>query len=127
MAIHLRFRLQSGTHAVLLRSVYHVAGFAALEGEPQDYFLGWLRFHGKLTPVFDLNRVVCEAPTPETLGSRIMVLEAGPDAPVSYIGLFAAGVTDTISDKDPEVTRLDLSGYLPMLYTLIPDLPGERA
>ena len=103
-----------------------MAGFAALEGEPQDYFLGWLRFHGKLTPVFDLNRVVCEARTPETFGSRIMVLEAGPNAPVPYIGLLAAGVTDTISVNDPGVKPLDLTGYLVMLYSLIPDLPGER-
>lgn len=104
-----------------------MAGYAALEGEPQDYFLGWLRFHGKFMPVFDLNRVVCEAPTPETFGSRIMVLEAGPSAPAPFIGLLAAGVTDTISANDPEAKPLDLSGYLPMLYTLIPDLLGDRS
>ncbi|HWE84465.1 MAG TPA: chemotaxis protein CheW [Terracidiphilus sp.] len=126
MALHLRFRLQSGTHAVPLRSVYRVAGFAALDGEPQDYFLGWLRFHGKFTPVFDLNQVICEMPTLETFGSRIMVLEAGPDAPVSYIGLLAAGVTDTISADDPAANPLDLTSYLQMLYALIPDLPGEQ-
>ena len=126
MAIHLRFRLESGVHSVPLRSVHRVAGFAALDGDAEDYFLGWLRFHGKLTPVFDLNRVVCETPTEETFGSRIMVLEAGPNAPVPYIGLLAAGVTDTISANDPGVKPLDLAGYLAMLYMLIPDLPGER-
>jgi chemotaxis signal transduction protein len=125
MALHLRFQLQSGTHSVPLKSVHRVAGFAALEGEPEDYFLGWLRFHGKLMPVFDLNRVVCEAPTPETFGSRIMVLEAGPDAPAPYIGLLAAGVTDTISANDPGVKSLDLTGYLAMLNALIPAPPGE--
>lgn len=126
MALQLGFRLQSGTHAVPLGRVHRVTGFATLDGEPLDYFLGWLRFHGKLTPVFDLNRVVCEEPTPETFGSRIMVLEAGPDAPVPYIGLLAAGITDTISADDPGVVPLDLSGYLQMLYPLIPDLPGEQ-
>lgn len=126
MALHLRFRLQSGTHAVPLGSVHRVEGFAALDGKPQDYFLGWMRFHGKLTPVFDLNQVVCDAPTPETFGSRIMVLEAGPDAPVPYIGLLAAGVTDTISADDPGAKPLDLTSYLSMLYMLIPELPGEK-
>lgn len=126
MALHLRFRLQSGTHSIPLEGVHRVAGFAALDGEPQGYFLGWLRFRGKLMPVFDLNQVVCETPTPETFGSRIMVLEAGPDSPVPYIGLLAGGITDTISADDPEVKPLDLTGYLAMLYMLVPDLPGER-
>lgn len=126
MALHLRFRLQSGTHAVPLRSVHRVEGFAALDGEPQDYFLGWMRLHGRLAPVFDLNRIVCETPTPETFGSRIILLEAGPDAPVPFIGLLAAGVTDTISADDPGVKPLDLAGYLPMLYMLIPAPPGEQ-
>jgi len=127
MALYLRFRLQSGTHSVPLLSVHRVAGFAALDGEPQDYFLGWLRFHGKLMPVFDLNQVVCEAPTPETFGSRIMVIESGPDAPAQFIGLLAAGITDTASANDPGVMPLDLNSYLPMLYTLIPAPPGEPA
>lgn len=126
MALHLRFRLHSGTHSVPLRSVYRVAGFAALDGEPQDYFLGWLQFHGKPAPVFDLNRVICEAPTPETFGSRIIVFEAPPDAPTRYIGLLAAGVTDTTSANEPGVKPLNLASYLAMLCLLIPDLPRER-
>jgi chemotaxis signal transduction protein len=125
MALHLRFRLQSGAHAVPLRSVHGVAGYASLVGEPDDYFLGWLRFHGKLMPVFDLNRVVCETPTEATFGSRIIVLECGEGAPAPYIGLLAAGVTDTVAGNDPEVTPLELSGYLDMLYTLIPEPPRE--
>jgi chemotaxis signal transduction protein len=125
MAVHLRFRLQSGTHSVPLRTVHGVAGYATLVGEPEDYFLGWLKFHGKLTPVFDLNRVVCEAETEATFGTRIMVLDCGADGPVPYIGLLAAGVTDTVSDSDPGVTPLDLRAYLEMLHTLIPEPPRE--
>ncbi len=125
MALHLRFRLQSGVHAVPLDAVHRVSGYATLIGEPEDYFLGWLKFHGRLTPVFDLNRVVCESPTEETFGSRIMVLEAGKEAPVPYIGLLAAGVTDTVSGDDPSVKLLDLRLYLDMLYTLIPEPPAE--
>lgn len=123
MATNLRFRLQSGAHAVPLKRVYRVAGFASLAGEPDEYFAGWLRFYGKWTPVFDLNRVLCETPTPEAFGSRIMLVDAGPDAPVPYIGLLAADVTDTVPANDPDVTLLDLDMYLQMLQNFIPAAP----
>jgi hypothetical protein len=123
---NLRFRLQSGPHAVPLKRVYRIAAFASLAGEPEEYFLGWLRFYGKWAPVFDLNRVICEAPTPEEFGSRIMLVDAAPDAPVPYIGLLAPGVTDTASPDDPGVTRLDLDLYLQMLSNFIPALPSVQ-
>jgi hypothetical protein len=104
-----------------------VAGFASLAGEPEEYFLGWLRFQGKWAPVFDLNLVVCESPTPEELGSRIMLVDAEPGAPVPHIGLLAAGVTDTAAPDEPGVTLLDLDLYLQMLSTFIPPLPQVPA
>jgi chemotaxis signal transduction protein len=127
MATSLRFRLQSGPHALPLRRIYRVAGFASLTGEPDEYFLGWLAFHGRQTPVFDLNRVVCDAPTPEEFGSRIIVVEAGPDASVPYVGLLAAGVTDTCGADDPGVTPLDLDLYLQMLSNFIPEAPAQES
>jgi len=126
MAINLRFRLQSGTHALPLRRIYRVAGFASLTGEPDDYFMGWLTFHGRQTPVFDLNRVVCDTPTPEEFGSRIILMEAGPDAPAPYVGLLAAGVTDTCAADDPGVTLFDVDLYLQMLSNFIPALPEQE-
>jgi chemotaxis signal transduction protein len=125
LAANLRFRLQSGPHSVPLTRVYRVAGFAALTGEAEEYFAGWLRFYGKQTPVFDLNRVLCETPTPEEFGSRIIVVDAAPNAPVPYIGLLAPGVTDTVSDKDADVTPLDLDLYLQMLTNFIPTPPAQ--
>jgi chemotaxis signal transduction protein len=126
MATNLRFRLQSGPHAFPLRRIYRVAGFASLTGKPDEYFLGWLTFHGVQTPVFDLNRVVCDAPTPEEFGSRIILVEAGPDAPVPYIGLLAAGVTDTCAAGDPGVTLLDIDLYLQMIANFIPAPPAQE-
>jgi hypothetical protein len=126
MAINLRFRLQSGPHALPLRRVYSVAGFASLTGKPDEYFLGWLTFHGKQAPVFDLNRVVCDTPTPEEFGSRIILVEAGPDAPVHYVGLLAAGVTDTCAADDPGVTLLDIDLYLQMIANFIPAPPASE-
>jgi hypothetical protein len=41
MAMNLRFRLQSGAHAIPLERVYRIAGFASLSGVPDEYFLGW--------------------------------------------------------------------------------------
>jgi len=125
MPINLRFRLQSGAHAIPLRRVYRVAGFASLSGQPEEYFLGWLSFHGRLVPVFDLNRVVCDAPTPEEFGSRIILVEAGPGAPLPYIGLLAAGVTDTCAADDPAVAQLDVELYLQMLSNFIPPATVE--
>jgi chemotaxis signal transduction protein len=122
---NLRLRLQSGPHAVPLTRVYRVAGFAALTGEPDEYFVGWLRFYGRQTPVFDLNRVICETPTPEEYGSRIIVVEAGPGAPVPYIGLLAPGVTDTAAADDKDTTPLDLDLYLQMLSNFIPAPPAQ--
>jgi chemotaxis signal transduction protein len=117
--------LQSGPHAVPLKRVYRVTGFAALAGEPDEYFLGWFRFYGRQTPVFDLNRVICETPTPEDYASRIIVVEAAPDAPVPYIGLLAPGVTDTTGADDKDATLLDLDLYLQMLSNFIPAMPAQ--
>ena len=71
--------------------------------------------------------MVCDQSTPERFGSRIMVLKAAPEAPTAYIGLLAAGVTDTVVLNAGSVERLDLDSYLPMLYTLIPPAPLEPA
>src|SRR5579871_1476970 len=67
----LRLQLASGECAIPLERAYYVAPFATLTGEPDDCFAGWLTFHGHHVPVFDLNRVVCDQPTPERFGSRI--------------------------------------------------------
>jgi chemotaxis signal transduction protein len=120
----LRFALASGAWSIALNRLHHVAGYAALSGEPEDYFLGWLAMRGEQAPVFDLNLVVCDQPTPQHFGSRIMVLKAGRDASTPYIGLLAAGVTDTIMPGPAAVERFDLDSYLPMLYTLIPPVPA---
>jgi chemotaxis signal transduction protein len=127
MPINLRFRLQTGAHAIPLRRVYRVAGFASLAGEPDEYFLGWLSFHGRQVPVFDLNRVVCDAPTPEEFGSRIILVETAPDAAVPHVGLLAAGVTDTCAAEDPAVAPLDVDLYLQMLANFIPPAPAENS
>lgn len=126
MAINLRFRLQSGLHALPLRRIYGVAGFASLAGEPDEYFRGWLTFHGRQMPVFDLNRVVCETPTPEEFGSRIILVDAGLDSPVHYFGLLAPGVTDTCGADDPGITLLDIDLYLQMLCNLVPAPPQKQ-
>jgi chemotaxis signal transduction protein len=125
LAINLRLRLQSGPHAVPLRRVYRIAAYALLAGEPEEYFRGWLRFYGKQMPVFDLNQVICETPTPEEYGSRIIVVDAPAGSPVSYVGLLAPGVTDTVAANEPDVTPLDLDLYLQMLSTFIPAPPGQ--
>ncbi|HEX4757879.1 MAG TPA: chemotaxis protein CheW [Terracidiphilus sp.] len=123
MALQLRFRLQNGQHAIPLARVHSVAGYARLSGEADHYFRGWLRYHGEWTPVFDLNLVACEEPAPETFGTRIFLVAAGPDAPVRLIGLVAAGVTDTVAANDPDVTPFDLDRCLQMLVNLIPPAP----
>jgi len=125
MATSLRFRLQSGPYELPLRRIYRVAGFASLAGEPDEYFRGWLTFHGCVAPVFDLNRVICETPTAEEFGTRIILVEAGPDAPVPYVGLLASGATDTCATDDPGVTPLDLDLYLQMLSNFIPEPPKQ--
>jgi chemotaxis signal transduction protein len=125
--VALRFALSSGTWSIPLHRLHHLAGYATLTGEPDEYFLGWLAMRGEQVPVFDLNLVVCDQPTPERFGSRIMVLKAAPEAPTAYIGLLAAGVTDTVVLSAGSVERLDLDSYLPMLYTLIPPAPLEPA
>jgi chemotaxis signal transduction protein len=125
--IALRLRLASGPCSIPLHRVHTLTGFARLRGEPDDYFLGWLTFHGEPAPVFDLNRVVCDQPTPESFGARIILIETEA-APTRYLGLLAAGVTDTISPRDPDwakVEALDLEMYLPMLYSLIPPVPAS--
>jgi len=123
MATSLRFRLQDGPFALPLRRIYRVAAFASLAGEPDEYFMGWLMFHGRRAPVFDLNRVICETPTAEEFGTRIILVEAGPDASVPYIGLLASGATDTCAADEPGVTPLDLDLYLQMLSNFIPEPP----
>jgi len=125
--IALRLRLHSGPCSIPLDRVHHVTGYATLAGPADDYFLGWLTFHGQQVPVFDLNRVVCDEPTPELFGSRVVLLEAAPDAPVKYVGLLAADLTDTVAANDADVKPLDLDSYLPMLVTLIPAPPVAAA
>ena len=122
----LRFNLSSGTWSIPLQRLHHLAGYATLTGQSEDYFLGWLEMRGEPVPVFDLNFVVCEQPTPEHFGSRIMVLEAAPESPMPYIGLLAAQVTDTIDPSAASIEPLDLDSYLPMLYTLVPAVPAGR-
>lgn len=121
----LRFALSSGVWSIALDRLHHLAAYATLTGEPEDYFLGWLAMSGEQVPVFDLNLVVCDQPTPEHFGSRIMVLKAGPESPTDYIGLLAAGVTDTIAADTAFVEPLDPESYLAMLYTLVPPPPTE--
>ena len=124
----LRLELACGPCAIPLHRAHHLAGFATLTGEPDDCFLGWLTFHGDLVPVFDLNRVVCEQPTPEHFGSRILIVVAGKGSPTALLGLFAGGMTDTISPGDPgfnDIEPLDLDSYLPMLYVLVPPVPAS--
>lgn len=123
MATHLRFQLQSGPHAVPLSRVYRVAAFASLTGKPDEYFAGWLHYSGRMVPVFDLNRVICEASTPEEFGSRIMLVEAPAEARVPHIGLLAPAVTDTMAGDDPGTAKLDLDLYLQMLVNFIPAAP----
>lgn len=125
--IGLRLKLDSGVYSIPLSRVHHLAGYATLTGEPEDYFLGWLRFHGELAPVFDLNRVVCDVATPATFGSRIVLVEAAPGSATRYLGLLASGATDTIAPDAADATELPLDDYLPMLYALIPALPAGAA
>jgi chemotaxis signal transduction protein len=125
--IALRFALASGPCSIPLNRLHHLAGYATLTGEPDDYFLGWLKMRGEFVPVFDLNRVVCDRPTPESLGSRIMVVKASSESPAPYIGLLAAGITDTIESGSEGVEPFDPESYLPMLYSLIPPVPGQPA
>src|SRR5271169_5436756 len=124
MALQLSFRLKSGEHAIALARVYSIVGYAKLSGESDDYFLGWLCFHGEWVPVFDLNRVVCEQPAPETFGTRIILVRADDGAPVRLIGLLAAGVTDTMMAGGTTATLFNVDDYLPMLVNLIPVVPA---
>ncbi len=113
-----------GFCSIPLQRVHQITGYARLTGEPDDYFLGWLTFHHQPVPVFDLNRIVCDQPTPESFGSRILLLETPPGAPTRLLGLVASGVTDTVeADAADLPPPLELNSYLPMLYTLIPQPP----
>jgi chemotaxis signal transduction protein len=123
----LRLALASGLFSIPLQRVDHLAGYATLTGEPDDYFRGWLTFRGDFVPVFDLNRIVCDQPTPENFGSRIILIKTAPGLPAARIGLLAPGVTDTISPDAASAEPLDLDGYLLMLYTLIPPHPAGVA
>jgi len=69
--------------------------------------------------------VVCDQPTPEQFGSRIMVLKAEAGSPAPYIGLLAAEVTDTVLQSALSIEPFDLDSYLPMLYTLVPPIPEQ--
>jgi chemotaxis signal transduction protein len=127
--VALRLSLASGQFSIPLHRIHHLAGYATLEGSPEDYFQGWLIFRGERVPVFDLNLVVCDQPTHESFGSRIMILHASPHSPMPYIGLLAGGITDTLSPDPasgkPSAEELNLDSYLPMLYTLIPPAPDD--
>jgi len=123
-SIGLRLALDSGPCSIPLHRVHHLAGYATLTGEPEDYFRGWLSFRGETVPVFDLNRIVCDQPTPESFGSRIIVLRAAAGSPAPFLGLLAPGITDTVAPGDPSIRPFDLDSYLPMLYTLIPARPA---
>ena len=125
MSTSLQIRLQNGAYAIPLRRVYCVAGFATLSGQPDEYFLGWLIFHGRRVPVFDLNRVVCDAPTAEEFGSRIILVETSPEAPVPCVGLLAGGVTDTCGPENSGTQPLDVDLYLQMLSNFIPPMPAD--
>lgn len=125
--VALRLRLHSGLHSLPLERVHYLAGYATLSGEPEDYFAGWLALHGEQVPVFDLNRVVCDEPTAENFGARIVVIETDAGASVRHIGLLAPELTDTIAANDEAATPIHLDSYLPMLYPLIPALPVESA
>jgi chemotaxis signal transduction protein len=126
----LRVELAGGLFSIPLKRVHHVAAYASLTPDPaggsDDYFLGWLMLRGDWVPVFDLNRIVCDQPTPEHFGSRIIVLRTGDGgAPTLYIGL-AGGVTDTLSPEESKaVEALNLDSYLPMLYTMIRPGPAD--
>jgi hypothetical protein len=123
----LRLELASGPCAIPLHLAHHLTGLATLSGEPDDCFLGWLTLHGSLVPVFDLNRVVCDEPTPERFGTRILIVQGGKGSPTPLVGLVAGGMTDTISPSDPgfsDIETLDLDSYLPMLYALVPPVPA---
>jgi chemotaxis signal transduction protein len=126
MALQLSFRLKSGKHAIPLARVHTIVGNAKLKGESDDYFRGWLCFHGDWVPVFDLNRVVCEDPSPETFGTRIILARPNDIDPVRLIGLLAAGVTDTVAAGDTSAALFNLDDYLPILTNLIPDVPAVR-
>jgi hypothetical protein len=102
--------------------VHRVSAFATLTGQPDEYFAGWLQFCGSMVPVFDLNKVVCEASTPEEFGSRIILVQA-PGAAVPNVGLLAPMVTETINASAPGATPLDLDLYLQMLANFIPAVP----
>jgi chemotaxis signal transduction protein len=124
MATNLLLKLATGDHRIPLAQVHAVAGYATLRGEASDYFAGWLTFHGRDVPVFDLNQVVCEKPTAETFGSRIILVPAADASEFQWIGLLASGVTDTVGTDAPGVVAFDLDLYLPMLMTLIPERPA---
>jgi chemotaxis signal transduction protein len=118
----LRLEMDGAPASLPLDRVRQVIGYAALRGEREDYFLGWLRFRGDDIPVFDLQQVLCEKPTPEDFSSRIILAEAGE----GLIGLLAPGVTDTVARAEPGVTALEWNSFLPMLLPLIP-AATERA
>lgn len=111
--ISLRIRLGSDWYSIALDRIHQVVGYAALAGVPEEYFLGWLTLHGEQVPVFDLTRMVCEEATPEQFGSRIVVVAAGKESATRYVGLLAAGVTDTVATGEVEPLALDM--YLAMV------------
>lgn len=115
--VGLRLTLGCEAYAIPLQQVVELVGYATLEGQPEEYFAGWLMLHGTKIPVFDLSRVVCDLPAPEHFGTRILVVRTKGSG---LIGLLAAGVVDTVEPGAVETLRLDQ--YLPMLETMIPAL-----
>lgn len=120
----LRLELDGAPASLPVDRVHQVVGYATLAGEPDDHFLGWLRFRDHDVPVFDLHMALCERPAAESFGSRIILVETG-ESP-ALIGLLAPGVTDTVQRAEPGVLPLDWNSFLPMLLQLIPAVP-ERA
>jgi chemotaxis signal transduction protein len=118
--IALRLAMHSGPCSIPVDRIQHLAGYATLSGKADDYFRGWLTYQGRQVPVFDLNRVLCDEPTPERFGSRIMLLETPDSAPTRSIGLLAPGITDTVAAGDSACSPVDLDSYLPMLCSMIP-------
>jgi chemotaxis signal transduction protein len=119
----LRVELGDAVYGIALDRLDHLVGFCALAGEPDDYFRGWLRFRGRHIPVFDLNRILCDQPTPEVFGSRILIVP-GVKRP-GGIGLLAPRATDTailgdLEDSGVSLQELDLDSYLSMLEAMIP-------
>jgi len=112
--VQLRFRLSTGDWTLPLLGIEALSACAAMKGSADDYFLGWLNFHGEPVPVFDLDRVANEHPTRPEYGSRIVIVRSND----RRMGLLVNGATDTTNAEDARA--FDLEPLLPMLATLTP-------